>query len=428
MSSCERWAELRDREAVGEILTVVDAAFERQHRANCAVCGQEAKLYAQLAKVANADLSLSDQRLEHNVLTAYSAHQRRERRTRIFAWTLGVATLAACVVLLVRTQRQEPSTQPQSLTAQTTSAPSGATQVTAAEGPKCISLPPQGTACLHRGAVAWVDQDTPGRVLVKLQTGVLVSSWEQQAGWRYSVATREWSLTTTAATFSVELLAASVRVVVAHGALEVRHTDGRIRNLLAPASAILTDDVSVSSVSAEALEHISAVLPGSSADSKDKALPAATAPSPELLPPVKHVAPVAPVASPAGYLERAQRLRSQGRQAEAAREYGLLLKEFPNSAEAQTALVSLAGLELSHLGRPERALGLFDRYLASGGRLAQEAHHGKILALRRLNRVSAERAEVLRFIKLYPQAVQTRSLKSRLTQLDESKPTRGEVP
>lgn len=89
----------------------------------------------------------------------------------------------------------------------------------------------------------------------------------------------------------------------------------------------------------------------------------------------------------------------------------------PGSAEAATVRVTMGKLELD-LGRPARALGHFDAYLAGGGPLAPEALAGKIRALQRLGRTAEERRAIDRYLRAYPDGFEAPVLQRRRRALD----------
>jgi len=76
-------------------------------------------------------------------------------------------------------------------------------------------------------------------------------------------------------------------------------------------------------------------------------------------------------------------------------------------------------LRLDHLGDPAGALRNFDAYLRATRRgvLAQEAAYGRIRALRRLGRRTAELRELRGFLKRYPGALQAPLVRRRLKAL-----------
>ncbi len=123
-------------------------------------------------------------------------------------------------------------------------------------------------------------------------------------------------------------------------------------------------------------------------------------------------------AGPESLLAEARRLRSEGRDREAAAVYRRLLAKWPGSRAAATARVLLGWLLLRRLGAPARALAEFDTYLRQGGPLSQEALYGSILAVRRLGRRREEARRIQRFLERYPSALQARGLRQRLEELD----------
>lgn len=113
---------------------------------------------------------------------------------------------------------------------------------------------------------------------------------------------------------------------------------------------------------------------------------------------------------PSELLAEAQKLRKQGRYADAARTYQALLSRHPSSREAAATRLSLAELQLSQLGAPAVALGSFRQYLKSGGALRQEASYGEIRALRALGREVEARHLAQKFVSTYPDSGQAVSL------------------
>jgi hypothetical protein len=122
-------------------------------------------------------------------------------------------------------------------------------------------------------------------------------------------------------------------------------------------------------------------------------------------------------ASPAELLRTASEARAQGQFARAAQAYRRLQTGYPGTAEARTSVLSLAELELSHLGRPAQALRSFDKYLQRGGALSREALYGKIRALRALGRHTQERQSIRTFLDKYPRSTYATTLRKRLEEL-----------
>lgn len=118
----------------------------------------------------------------------------------------------------------------------------------------------------------------------------------------------------------------------------------------------------------------------------------------------------------ASLLREAQAMRSAGRIDEARRLYQEITSRYPATAEAQTVRISLGQLDLG-AGKADRALKSFDAYLAAGGALAQEAHLGRIAALRALGRGSDERAAIDTFLAAYPGSLHADGLKTRRAEI-----------
>jgi len=122
--------------------------------------------------------------------------------------------------------------------------------------------------------------------------------------------------------------------------------------------------------------------------------------------------------SPRELLRLAQSLRASKDWSGAAQAYQALIRRHPGTAEARTALVSLASIQLDHLGRASGALANYDAYLsAGGGALAPEALFGKARALRRLGRTPAEAATLRELLAHYPGAIQAPQAKHRLDEI-----------
>ncbi len=119
-------------------------------------------------------------------------------------------------------------------------------------------------------------------------------------------------------------------------------------------------------------------------------------------PDVESPPPVA--ATPGELMSRARKLVARGKLSRALGVYAELRRAHPKSAAAQAANVSIGQLELQR-GRRKVALRAFDRYLASGGPLAEEAHWGKIRALHGLGRADEEAAAMERLRSAFPRSV-----------------------
>jgi hypothetical protein len=139
---------------------------------------------------------------------------------------------------------------------------------------------------------------------------------------------------------------------------------------------------------------------------------------PRVAPRVAKARPAAP--SSAELLRDARKLLREGELGAAADKYSELVRSYPSSAEAHSGLLSLAELELEHLGDASAALGYADRYLAIGGTLAPEARETRVRALRSLGRRSEERAAIEEFLEAHPDSLRAPTLAERLSVLTGS--------
>lgn len=116
--------------------------------------------------------------------------------------------------------------------------------------------------------------------------------------------------------------------------------------------------------------------------------------------------------NPAGTLfARANRARSDGREAAAMKLYSRLLERYSGTAEAQQARLTVGEFELQR-GRPDRALALFAHY--GNGPLAAEALWGQARAYRALGRAAQERTALERLVEGFPQAPCSTAARKRL--------------
>ncbi len=131
---------------------------------------------------------------------------------------------------------------------------------------------------------------------------------------------------------------------------------------------------------------------------------AATPPEPENTPP--HGA--------AALFAVANQARREGRSAAAIEAYERLQLEFPSSAEAKHADLTLAELYLQG-GQPSAALSRFQLYRT--GPLSAEARWGEARALRQLGQTEAERAALQRVVTEFPSSAYADAARQRLGEL-----------
>lgn len=85
----------------------------------------------------------------------------------------------------------------------------------------------------------------------------------------------------------------------------------------------------------------------------------------------------------------------------AERSYRQLRQFYPSSPESHTVLLTLGHLRLDRLGDATGGLAAFQAYLGAGGALSQEAHLGKIRALRKLGRKAEEQKAMEHYSAIY---------------------------
>lgn len=143
--------------------------------------------------------------------------------------------------------------------------------------------------------------------------------------------------------------------------------------------------------------------------------PAPPSTAPILSPPA--TPPAAP--TPRELAMRARKQRAAHKWRAAAATFSELIRRYPASGRARTARVSLGLILLDRLGNAQGALTQFSAYLAGNrvGALAPEASYGRIRALRRLGRRTAEIRALKSFLRLYPRSIQVKNARRRLTQL-----------
>ncbi|MBI5525780.1 MAG: tetratricopeptide repeat protein [Deltaproteobacteria bacterium] len=110
----------------------------------------------------------------------------------------------------------------------------------------------------------------------------------------------------------------------------------------------------------------------------------------------------------------------------AADAYDEIVAKFPQSPEAKVAIVHLGFVCLDRLGRYERALHLFERYLgeAGDGILREEASWGRIKALGALGRPATEAAALREFISKYRSSPYLGEARARLLELESTHGTK----
>jgi ferric-dicitrate binding protein FerR (iron transport regulator) len=117
-------------------------------------------------------------------------------------------------------------------------------------------------------------------------------------------------------------------------------------------------------------------------------------------------------------LRAAREAGARGAAAGAAAAYRELLARYPSSPEATASELPYGELQLGSLADPAGALRTFERYLAHGGPLQEEAAYGRIRALRALGRQEEESAAIAAFLSAYPDGATAAALRLRARDLE----------
>lgn len=456
MSSSERelWEDIVDREALGEAPSAEERARRDALGRTHADCAAESEVYRVLGAALGKASRRADagDRLIQTALRVYASESAvpvvlasRSRWPRLgLAAAVVSALVAAAALITTRAPNAEAPARKQAVTAPAKPAVVAASEpertarlegvegsvlvdgatpgpgagvalgsrVQIGRGRACLAFERDVVACAGEGSVLRVTA-LGARQELELSKGHLVAVLKRQpAGSHFAVSTASGVVRAVGTVFAVEVApAGSTTLRVAEGSVEARMRG--VERLVEPGEALVlgaSDDVSP--VPSSDLERdralVSAVPSFAPALGEQATLSFASVPR---VPSRGATAAPSVEPSPAALLELASKARSRGAYAEAARHYERLLSAHSKTPEGRAATIGLAELRLSRLGEPARALALFDRYLAAGGRLSQEAHYGKIQALRALGRARDAEREVAAFLELYPKSAYAGSLR-----------------
>jgi tetratricopeptide (TPR) repeat protein len=123
--------------------------------------------------------------------------------------------------------------------------------------------------------------------------------------------------------------------------------------------------------------------------------------------------------APEDLLQKANRLRTQGRFRDAAQTYSAVSDRYPKTLSSYVAQIAAASIELEHLSNPGRARKLFDRALREHpeGALDLEARQGLATALRDLGQEKAEIDGLHKLIDVHPGSPAAKRATLRLAEL-----------
>ena len=494
-TACERWAELADRVALGDVLTANESHFEAAHVAECAACAAEARVWAELG---NLLPGAAESPRAVDAARAQRRSARHPNRTRQGIFAAAAAVVAAVAVggiwhagrrvdapVRTKTDRAAPvnlvlvsgEVQVRGIQAAAGASLGPNDAVRIGRGRACLAYPQGISACSSGGSELELRAAENGNVRLALAAGsVLCRLDPQPPGTHFSVETARGRVSAKGTVFAVEQLTRTQFAVRVHqGATEIETNSGEHRLLRAPAAAVFGETIREAPPGGEAWqvearlsefarlwgtgaaapvdiatvpsgarvivdgielgeapistllgrgEHETvAAYPGletarerfvvKGAERVSQTLELRPAPTAPAQPARPVTTPGATSARPSAseLLRRARSLRVAGRYREAAAAYQELVTTYPGSGVSRVALVSLGELQLSPLGQPEAALKSFERYLAGGGSLTQEARYGRIRALTAVGRVQAAREATDRFLRDYPGSAQAESLR-----------------
>lgn len=456
---CDRWMALSDRVALDEGLRDDERAFLTQHGASCPACGRERAVWDDLGRLLH-DEELPRERsapqlaaLPSTVRSAPHVTTARPRPLAHAAWAAALLLLAVGGASVTLERPARPGAQwaqppPQAVVATPTAravavhlaqARAGTVELDgkvcaegaelhvgselfARAGAACLTVEPGVRACLAEGGRLRVATLSASERRLELLAGKLSAELlPQPAGTSFGIVTHAGSAIAVGTAFTVEVPALGGAVVtrVLHGTVLVRSRAGREQRLTAHRATAMDGEPSGLTPTDEArerafLEQPLAAAPAVSVEALPDEAPASVPRAPAR---TAKVPLVKPTESARGLLVRAREARAAGdaRAAEAA--YGALLERHPASSEAQAARVPLGELLLS-AGAAEGALASFERYLQSGGPLAEEASFGRARALRALGDEAGEQAALGAFLQTYPDSPLCDALRARAKTLE----------
>lgn len=399
-----RWAALCEAETLGEPLTPhehgflrtylpVDPALRAEHALRVAMASWGEGPAPSLASGEDDEAVLAAALNGHLHETA-RAGRTRAGRTGWLA-VAGLATAAAVVLAVMLSTGDDPARS------------SEVAQVDAPAQPTAVPEPAPAAGALRGLSGTWIDEAgtplggvaTPGVVL----TASSAACMGDGVGGRLCVepGARVRAVAAEAPTLEWlegrgELTTPPARAAASAMVLEVRVAGMHVTGVGARMAVETTTDgywslsVREGEVSLQTPEGTRALGPG------DRWAPAGEASAARIEGPSRTTTPDA-----ASLLRQARAARAEGSMADAAALYRRLLRAHPRAASSGPAWVALGQVELAR-GRAKAALEAFDRYLARGGPLAEEAAYGRIEALHALGRTADEQAASARFLTKYP--------------------------
>jgi len=466
---CTVWMALSDREAVGELLNGDEQTFLARHADRCPVCARERAVWQELGAIVEQPAPASVARL-HAATPVQTGVQAEvgtgvpTQRERALPWRGMLASAAAVLVLVVggdMAWRSAPSSPAPAASASTPTPPSAPGSATAGasvalgntgqvevdgrlaaggepiregstvyarRGTGCLTVEPGVRACLAEGSLLRVTELGLTQRRLSLQAGRVAAELDPQpAGTSFGVTTRDGAAIAIGTAFSVEVPVGRGTSVtrVMHGTVLVRSVTGREHRVTAhrmaemdgEPRALLAADEQRELALVEAIPRVSSKTPEPVRDSTVVTTSTASndrarAQEPRASPPPPAVSTNARAHGAARLLLTAREARARGDTGASTIAYRALFARHDQSPEAHAARVPYGEILLTD-GAYRAALAAFERYLARGGPLAEEASFGRIRALRALGVAADERAALASFLDAYPHSPLCTSLRVR---------------
>ncbi len=468
-TECQRAHAVLEEELLGDgHLTDEQRDLLEQHLRSCADCAAYAGFVRRLPDLAPAPSTAEISRATVGARMIYFA---RRRRIRVAAASIAVIAAAASVLLFFQflpaspgepasgdeidlllvsgsVNLDEPITSPGALSAL-------GREVIALEHATRLAAGDFATIALNDRAEIEPLVLERDAVELRLHDGMIAVYMPSDISRaiRFVVHTTRATVKVTGTVFCVEVVGDDVRVDVVRGAVEVRRTglEAGTAIMLAAGHTLSLATNSVTTLDTAASERILELVGGDGSARQtaepighlDEALrdgreqPAEFEPITDLVgrdvqprrsdvaggkqKPSASGTATGDAATPAGndpegLLAAARRCRTDRDWTCAAASYQRVVELYPGQPEAKIALVSLAEIQLRHLGRPGQALVNFERYQATspGGPLAEEALYGICRALLALGRDADERRSLEQFLDQHPSSLRASKAKARL--------------
>lgn len=468
-SEYERWCDLADRAAVGEVLTAEDRDFLRDYALGDPVCQAELSVWRHMSDLTAPaeDLrarGIAKRVLERTIGQKASPARAKPTKHRIGLWVGagGAVAAAAAAVFLVATrptsERVASSSSPAasvvyvegSVRAGGRAVHTGArlspgTTLAVGEGVACVRTEPKITVCLgERSKLRLSELGVADRRLDLVSGRVAAALDPLREKGRFSIVADGTWVTAVGTAFSVAFVEGGIESRVYEGKVTVGGRDGgelvKAYQLgLTTDRGLALDAIEGAPTTSEwrALERVTgrrfeapageapsgktAQAPSQEADRTQGEVALEDHPAGSSR---THTSPVqpprrapAPLASAEDMLKEARGLLREKHWSEAAATYRRLIATHPSDPAAHTVLVSLGQLELDRLGDARSALGRFESYLKAGGPLEMEARLGRVRALRAMGARERERRAIEDFLAAYPDSLHDDQLKGRLQEL-----------